>query len=314
MRDYQTGAWVGGEPSCEHRGDTDYYTERSAASGGTSASNAERLREGWRERGVCRCGAVRFDRQIGLETTPEEYVARIVAAFREVRRVLRDDGTLWLILGDTYSGGGRGGGRGGDKQSTNVGSLLGPAPPLSVGRKQLLGIPWLVAHALQADGWFVRSDIEWNKAGPMPESVKDRPTSSHEHVFLLSKRERYFYDADAIAEPSKNPAPYPTRNARDVWTIAEDCPTDARSDWPPANYHAQIDASDLASEQKVSAHMALEQALAEVDAGILADFRMGIRGVHSALNGTEEAIGLRQRRLAEQGWYILPVYGVWGYG
>ena len=237
-------------------------------------------------------------------------MARIVAAFREVRRVLRDDGTLWLILGDTYSGGGRGGGRGGDKQSTNVGSLLGPAPPLSVGRKQLLGIPWLVAHALQADGWFLRSDIEWNKLSPMPESVRDRPTSSHEHVFLFSKRERNFYDQDAIAEPSKNPALHPTRNARDVWNIAEDCPADPHSEWPPASYHAQIDASDLTSEQKASAREALEQALAEVDAGILADFRMGIRGVHSPLNGTEEAIGLRQRCLAEQGWCIFPIYGV----
>jgi DNA modification methylase len=129
----------------------------------------------------------------------------MVAVFREVKRVLRNDGTLWLNLGDSYSGSGKGGNPGGSphvKQRTNAGSLSvrgvvrdGMKP------KDLLGIPWMVAFALRADGWYLRSDIIWHKPNPMPESVTDRPTKSHEYVFLLSKSERYFYDADAIAEP-----------------------------------------------------------------------------------------------------------------
>lgn len=113
-----------------------------------------------------------MDGQIGLEDTPDAYVARLVEAFREVRRVLRDDGTLWLNLGDTISG------------------------------KQLLGVPWRVAFALQADGWFLRQDIIWSKPNPMPESVTDRCTKAHEYIFLLSKSARYFFDAEAISEPA----------------------------------------------------------------------------------------------------------------
>ena len=112
--------------------------------------------------------------QLGLEATPDEYVAKMVTVFREVRRVLRDDGTLWLNLGDSY----------GDA-------------------KQLQGIPWRVAFALQADGWYLRQDIIWHKPNPMPESVTDRCTKAHEYVFLLSKRQRYFYDADSVREPIK---------------------------------------------------------------------------------------------------------------
>ena len=118
--------------------------------------------------------------QIGLEPTPEEYVQRIVAVFREARRVLRDDGTTWLNLGDCYA------------RSRSAWGLKA---------KDLVGIPWRVAFALQADGWYLRSDIVWAKPNPMPESVRDRPTRSHEFVFLLTKRGRYFYDADSIREP-----------------------------------------------------------------------------------------------------------------
>jgi DNA modification methylase len=118
--------------------------------------------------------------QLGLETTPEEYVENIVAVFREVRRVLRDDGTLWLNLGDTYAS--------------------GLAPGLK--QKDLVGIPWRVAFALQADGWWLRSDIIWNKPNPMPESTQDRPTCAHEHIFLLSRSKTYYYDAYAIREPA----------------------------------------------------------------------------------------------------------------
>jgi len=143
--------------------------------------------------------------QIGLERTPEEYVSRLVEVFREVRRVLRGDGTLWLNLGDSYNGSG---GAGGDH---DPGGLKAGQPKFPGRRiftlkpKDLVGIPWRVAFALQADGWYLRSDIIWSKPNPMPESVRDRPTKSHEYVFLLAKRPSYFYDADAIREAHKEP-------------------------------------------------------------------------------------------------------------
>jgi len=148
------------------------------------------------------------DGQIGLEETPEAFVAQMVAVFREVRRVLRDDGTLWLNLGDSYASGAKGSGGAGK-------STLGPNKDLQnidfqkmdtrkftcdVPDKNLLGIPWRVAFALQADGWYLRQDIIWAKPNPMPESVRDRCTKAHEYVFLLSKGPRYYFDADAIAE------------------------------------------------------------------------------------------------------------------
>jgi DNA modification methylase len=114
------------------------------------------------------------DGQIGLEQTPEAYVAEMVAVFREVRRVLRDDGTLWLNLGDSYAGAG------------------------GLKKKDLIGIPWRVAFALQADGWYLRQDIIWHKPNPMPESVRDRCTKAHEYIFLLSKSDRYYFDYKAI--------------------------------------------------------------------------------------------------------------------
>ena len=147
--------------------------------------------------------------QLGLERTPEEYVARLVEVFREVRRVLADDGTLWLNLGDRYASGGRGGGMEGEagaKQRSNFGALLGPKKaPDGLKPKDLVGIPWRVAFALQADGWYLRSDIIWAKPNPMPESVTDRPTKAHEYLFLLAKSQRYYYDAAAISEPSVDP-------------------------------------------------------------------------------------------------------------
>jgi DNA modification methylase len=182
--------------------------------------------------------------QIGKEETPDTYVAKLVAVFRDVRRVLRDDGTVWLNLGDSYASGGNGPGSG--KQLTNVGAALpSKRPPLGFKTKDLLGIPWRVAFALQADGWWLRSAIVWNKPNPMPESVKDRPTSTYEMVFLLAKSERYYYDANTIAEvavtgnrPKEKLAGESAvdakirgsgnycgtsngfRNARNVWTIA----------------------------------------------------------------------------------------------
>jgi DNA modification methylase len=143
--------------------------------------------------------------QSGWEATPDEYVAVMVSIFREVWRALRDDGTLWLNLGDTYAGGGRGRGEkeyAGPHQSHNNGSIHLESVPVPPGmkRKDLVGIPWMVAFALRADGWYLRSDIIWDKTNGMTESVKDRPTCSHEYFFLLSKSRKYYYDYEAIQE------------------------------------------------------------------------------------------------------------------
>jgi DNA modification methylase len=144
------------------------------------------------------------DRQIGLEPTPDLFVAELVAVFREVWRVLRDDGTCWLNLGDTYSQDTKWGGSSSNKNEPKVGY---PRPSergqSGLKPKDLCGIPWRVALALQADGWYLRSDIIWSKPNPMPESVADRPTKAHEYLFLLTKSERYFYDADAIRKADK---------------------------------------------------------------------------------------------------------------
>ncbi len=145
------------------------------------------------------------DAQLGLETTPEEYVENMVGVFREARRVLRRDGTLWLNLGDSYAGSRMGKqGQSGFMADRSVAShrmQVGRVVPADLKPKDLVGIPWRVAFALQADGWWLRSDIVWAKPNPMPESVTDRPTRSHEYLFLLAKSARYYYDADAIREP-----------------------------------------------------------------------------------------------------------------
>jgi DNA modification methylase len=142
--------------------------------------------------------------QLGLEATPDEYIAAMVDVFRGVRDVLADDGTLWLNIGDSYANDGKWGGSSGGKHakalhgSTGVGRTrqnTGLKP------KDLIGIPWLLAFALRADGWYLRQDIIWHKPNPMPESVTDRCTKAHEYMFLLSKSERYYFDADAIKEP-----------------------------------------------------------------------------------------------------------------
>lgn len=153
--------------------------------------------------------------QIGLEETPALYVAKMVEVFTEVRRVLRDDGTLWLNLGDSYHNGDNGG-YAKDRitatdsmQRSNLGANFIGAPnrqpQLGLKPKDLVGLPWRVAFALQADGWWLRSDIIWHKPNPMPESVTDRPTKSHEYIFLLAKSERYYYDYEAIKERSAWP-------------------------------------------------------------------------------------------------------------
>jgi len=184
--------------------------------------------------------------QVGLEATPDEYVNKLVEIFREVRRVLRDDGTLWMNLGDSYCANATG--SQGDGKSTIAGGLknqieAGKRPNKKgdgLKHKDLIGIPWMVAFALRADGWYLRSDIIWSKPNPMPESVQDRPTKAHEYIFLLSKSQSYYYDNEAIAEAaiyvgddrgsrtdnrrgtmcnSMSGITGSTRNKRTVWTV-----------------------------------------------------------------------------------------------
>lgn len=182
--------------------------------------------------------------QIGLEQTPDEYVAEMVAVFREVRRVLRDDGTLWLNLGDSYWTA-KGASYGVDPKQGARRGWARPQdrpPPAGLKGKDLIGVPWRVAFALQADGWYLRSSIIWHKPNPMPESVADRPTNAHENIFLLAKSDRYHFDAEAVKERAEServrgPAlhadtkstngngglsrrkPQEFRNIRNVWTV-----------------------------------------------------------------------------------------------
>ena len=217
LRDYGTAEWEGGDPACGHivaemRTGAD-LAAWSAVNGRGGAKKAEAA-PGIQARDVCpHCDAVRVDSQIGLEETPEAFVAALVEVFREIRRVLRDDGTVWLNLGDSYArsptkGGSGAGGKNalylGDsyersqrrrQKSSTAGPISGregyaerPAHRAAgLAEKQLLGIPWRVAFALQADGWFLRQEVIWSKPNPMPESVLDRCTKAHEQVFLLSK-------------------------------------------------------------------------------------------------------------------------------
>jgi DNA modification methylase len=190
--------------------------------------------------------------QLGMEKTPEEHVGRMVEIFREVRRVLRGDGVAWLNYGDSYASrtdGLHGGWNGGkDKPQRVLSEGTGQKLQTGLKPKDLIGMPWRVAFALQSDGWWLRSDVIWHKPNPMPESVTDRPTKAHEYVFLLTKAAKYHYDTDAVREPLSGPIHAPGnlqkvpgrkhndlgfrehmernwgnpagRNLRDVWTIA----------------------------------------------------------------------------------------------
>lgn len=204
LRDYQTGKWEGGDEQCEHM--VGNQVQDSKAPGAITNG----IRPGT-DTSVCRkCGAKRIDQQLGLErvhdclgwTTGNNcgkcYVCHLRQVAAECWRVLRDDGTLWLNLGDSFAGAGAGGG--GNKKGNEhgqhdsmVGSLRGKVP-IGLKAKDMAGIPWRTAFALQADGWWLRRDIVWYKRNALPESVEDRPASCHEYIFLLTKSERYFYD------------------------------------------------------------------------------------------------------------------------
>jgi len=210
----------GGDPACEHEWESRrYYVEQSSAQTSREAfseageENVERLKAArWREDSTCaKCGA--WYGAFGLEPTVELYVAHLVEIFREIRRVLRPDGCAWLNLGDSYAGSGQG------WQKSDGSSIhrkwletygtgrppgyISSATPSGVKPKDLMLVPARVAIALQADGWWVRAMVIWDRPNCMPESVKDRPTESHEYILLLTKSERYFYDADAVREPHK---------------------------------------------------------------------------------------------------------------
>jgi DNA modification methylase len=222
LRDYGTGEWEGGDEGCDH---VEKFNRKDGNRQGANCFAGNANREGHADMGtrrfrdVCgKCGARRIDQQVGLESTPDEYVNRLVEVFREVRRVLRDDGTLWLNLGDSYMARQFGWNNSNDRSWAAYHRETGDERPKAdrsghsmegshamakatgMKPKDLIGIPWMVAFALRADGWYLRSDIIWSKPNPMPESVTDRPTKAHEYVFLLSKGPRYFYAADAVRE------------------------------------------------------------------------------------------------------------------
>lgn len=183
LRDYGTGKWIGGDPNCPHYG-TSKVSDNTATGHKAMMKTGNAVGDAIYKTVCPLCGAVRIDKQIGLEETPQEYIDRLVQVFRECKRVLSYDGTLWVNIGDSYWGSG-------------IGNKDG------IKNKDMIGIPWMLAFALRDDGWYLRQDIIWHKPNPMPESVKDRCVKSHEYIFLLSKDAKYFFDYKAIQEDAK---------------------------------------------------------------------------------------------------------------
>ena len=249
LRDYGTGTWVGGDPNCSHKRDSKVKAENC----NTGHKNHDEM-AGVGDaiyKSVCpKCGAIRQDSQIGLEETPEEYIESLVDVFRDVKDVLTDDGTLWVNLGDSYYNYRPGKGQSYPKQTVSKTKQDLPDECNKRGNKldglkekDLIGIPWLFAFAMRNDGWYLRQDIIWHKPNPMPESVRDRCTKSHEYIFLFSKNRKYYYDNEAIKEPAKDwgtrdrtngkyhnegtglqphsglTKSYPTKNKRSVWSV-----------------------------------------------------------------------------------------------
>tara|TARA_R100000808_G_scaffold18894_1_gene41267 strand:- start:1383 stop:2474 length:1092 start_codon:yes stop_codon:yes gene_type:complete len=204
LRDYGTATWEGGDENCEHLADRSKYEKNfndslQSTNTGTYATD---IIGKWE---CPKCKAVRIDDQLGLEETPQEYVQSLVNVFKEVKRVLKDDGTVWLNLGDSYAGTGHKGDSKDPKhpEGRNAQKVALNHKVKGLKSKDLVGIPWRVAFALQDDGWYLRQDIIWAKPNPMPESVKDRCTKSHEYIFLLTKKPKYYYDTEPIREDVK---------------------------------------------------------------------------------------------------------------
>ena len=247
LRDYNTGTWVGGDPNCPHKRLTK-ISKDTATGHANMYDHGDVVGDAIYRQKCPICGAERKDSQIGLELTPQDYVRRLVEVFRGVRDTLKEDGTVWLNLGDTYHNY--------RADGLNVKQTLHKdkhdQPEVSPNRankiqglkeKDLMGIPWRVAFALQEDGWYLRQDIIWHKPNPMPESVKDRCTKAHEYIFLLSKNSHYYFDNEAIQEEAKDwgtrdrsngkyhnegtglsphtglEKSYETKNKRSVWTV-----------------------------------------------------------------------------------------------
>lgn len=227
LRDYGTATWEGGDDRCDHKQPAQFGKSGIFADGANRAQSTNGAMYATKK--CSKCGAKRIDSQLGLESTPEEYVSKIVAVFREVRRVLRPDGTLWLNLGDVYAASSYGSGGGWAKQEKDdrYDSQKGkrsifkdPGYKHGLKPKDLIGIPWMVAFALRSDGWWLRQDIIWAKPNPMPESVTDRCTKAHEYIFLLSKAAQYYCDMDSIREKTGNEAVMEGYGNKGSWGIS----------------------------------------------------------------------------------------------
>ena len=211
LRNYNTARWEGGNINCDH-----IKNENATKKFGNEEFNKNRpSREETKTKDYyykdkCeKCGAISVDEQIGIEDTPEEFINRLANVFDEVKRVLKDDGTLWINIGDSYArqgGDSTGKGRhwdGRDNNPTTGGNNY--ASDMGLKPKDLIGIPWMLAFELRKRGWYLRQDIIWQKPNPMPESVTDRCTKSHEYIFLLSKSQKYYFDSNAIKVKSVYP-------------------------------------------------------------------------------------------------------------
>jgi len=243
LRDYGTGTWIGGDEDCSHKRDSKHSDKTITGHANKDLTVGDAI-----YKTICpKCGAERKDLQIGLEETPQQFINNLVEVFAGVWDILADDGTLWVNLGDSYAGSN---GNGQHEQSFGQSKYTPFESPtsgkkLGIKPKNLLGMPWRLAFALQDFGWYLRQDIIWHKPNPMPESVKDRCTKSHEYIFLLSKKPHYYFDYEAIKEDATttdetvrdrdetklNNTPgrtkmaglttnhYEKRNKRDVWTV-----------------------------------------------------------------------------------------------
>jgi len=244
LRDYGTGTWIGGDETCSHKRDSKYSAKTITGHANKDLTVGDAI-----YKTVCpKCGAIRKDLQIGLEETPQEFIANLVEVFACVWDILSDDGTLWVNLGDSYYNYRPGKGQALNKQTVASNNQDLPQECARRGNKlegfkekDLMGMPWRLALALQDFGWTLRQDIIWHKPNPMPESVKDRCTKGHEYIFLLTKKPHYYFDHVAIQEPANYPnddrgsrgdsrrgtecnsmsgKTGETRNKRSVWTVA----------------------------------------------------------------------------------------------